>query len=473
MSDKEQLLSWLKYYQESPHSPGVYWFIGEKGEVLYVGKAKDLKNRLGSYTQLNQVQGKTKKMVLEAKRLKYQQLESELEAILVEAELVRLHQPSYNILLKDDKSPIYIYVTNDEFPLVKTVRKKDVGRLINVHGVKSANVFGPYQSGFRTKEILNLIRPIFKWCDKPVSSLQSLDFSGHGSILSTNDYRLKTSSKACFYYHIHRCSGACIGQVSKDDYLKMINRLKKFLRGKTKEVQREFDKAMKEAVITEEFEKAAEYRDALQLIEKFLQPTFKLKPDLQLPKLQQSTIQEGLVYLRKEIRQYFPLSKDYLLERIEGFDVSNIQGTNATVSMVTFSQGQPDKANYRLFNIRTLNTPNDYGMMKEAVSRRQKHPEWGIPSLVVIDGGRGQLRSALSVWNWDVPIVSLVKNPDRLVIPIFENPNQRNITNLKYHFVLFPPDHPTLTLLQQIRDESHRFAKKQHTRLRNKGLVER
>ena len=110
-------------------------------------------------------------------------------------------------------------------------------------------------------------------------------------------------------------------------------------------------------------------------------------------------------------------------------------------------------------------------MMKEAVTRRQNHPEWGRPSLILIDGGRGQLRSALSVWEWEVPVVSIVKNPDRLVIPVFEDPSKKSVTNLKYHFVHFPKDHPTLTLLQQIRDESHRFAKKQHTRLRNRNIV--
>ncbi len=474
MTEKKDLLRWLSDYEKVPHKPGVYWFVGEKGEVLYVGKAKDLKNRLGSYAQLTQVQGKTRKMVLEAQRLKFQELENELTALLVEAELVRLHQPAYNILLKDDKSPLYIYITEDEFPVVKTIRKKDVQRLQVQEGVKSRNIFGPYQSSYRTKEILKLVRPIFKWCEKPVQDVENkmLEVGANENNLHPTTYNLPLNLKACFYYHIQRCSGACLGLVSKQEYQDSITRLKKFLRGKTKEVQRDLEKEMKQAVQLEEFEKAAEYRDSLQLIERFLAPTFHLKPDLQLPKLHQSQIQEGLVYLRKEIRQFFPLSKDYLLERIEGYDVSNIQGKNASVSMVTFTKGQPDKANYRLFNIRTLNTPNDYHMMKEAVTRRQKHPEWGLPSLVVIDGGRGQLRAALSVWKWEIPVVSLVKNPDRLVIPVFDNPNDRNIENLKYHFVMFDVDHPTLKLLQQIRDESHRFAKKQHSKLRDKALVQ-
>lgn len=445
--DKQQVLKWLSSYQKSPHLPGVYWFSDAQGHVLYVGKAKDLKNRLASYTQVNQVFGKTKRMVLEARRLKWQVLESELEALLVEAELIKLHQPGYNVLLKDDKTPLYIYVTNDPFPLVKTIRKKEIQRLTTIDGIPKKNLFGPYQSAYRVKEVLKLIRPIFKWCEKPAG---------------------KAQAAACFYYHLNRCSGACVGKVTQEDYLASIERFKKFMSGKTREVVEEFKTEMKRASEQQDYERAAEARDASILIEQVMKPTFRLKPDLQLPKLHDSQVKEGLLYLRKELRAFYSLSNDYPLLRIEGFDVSNIQGKNAAVSMVVFTNGEPDKKEYRLFNIRSIDTPNDYLMMKEAVFRRQYHPEWGIPSLVVIDGGRGQLRAALSVWEWEVPVVSLVKNPDRLVIPVYADPSKKSLAGLKYHFVLFPPDHPTLQLLQRIRDESHRFAKYQHTRLRNR-----
>lgn len=473
MPDKKDILKWLPSYQKSPHKPGVYWFMDEKGKVLYVGKAKDLKNRLASYTQLNQVHGKTKRMVLEARQLKYQVQDNELTALLVEAELIKLHQPGYNVLLKDDKTPLYIYLTNGKYPLVKKIRKKDIQRLKVTEKIPASQIFGPYQSAYRTKQILKIVRPIFKWCEHPAVSAQTsvIRKNVDSKKLTTDDLRLKSVPKPCFYYHIDRCSGACIGKISPDEYLENIDRLAKFLRGKTKEVLTEFKQEMQQASDAEEFERAAEYRDAIQLIENFMKPTFQLKPDLQLPKLQQSLTAEGLLYLRKELRSFYSLSKDYPLHRIEGFDVSNIQGKNATVSLVCFTEGKPDKANYRLFNIRTIHTPNDYHMMKEAITRRQKHPEWGRPSLIVIDGGRGQLRSALSVWKWPVPVVSLVKNPDRLVIPVFVNPTEPSLKNLQYHFVHFPEDHPTLRLLQQIRDESHRFAKKQHTRLRNKNIV--
>lgn len=454
--EKAKILKWLDFYTKSPHKPGVYWFLNARGQVIYVGKAKDLKNRLSSYTQLTQVLGKTKRMVLEATQLKYEIQESELVALLVEAELIRLHQPQYNVLLKDDKTPLYIYVTKDLYPQVKTIRKKEIKRLMSREGLTKQDIFGPYQSAYRAKEILKMVRPIFRWCDHPATELQIKK----GAILSP-----------CFYYHIQRCSGACIARIPPEEYRKMIDQLRKFLTGKSKEVLRFFKEQMKKCSDETEYELAAQYRDGIRLIEGFLKPTFRIKPDLQLPKLYESIVHEGLLHLRKEIRQFYSLSKDYPLHRIEGFDVSNIQGKDAAVSMVVFTQGKPDKANYRLFNIYTMDTPNDYQMMKEAVTRRQKHPEWGQPSLILIDGGRGQLRAALSVWDWEVPVVSIVKNPDRLVIPVFEDPSNRSLENIKYHFVHFPENHPTLTLLQQIRDESHRFAKKQHTKLRNRSIL--
>lgn len=471
--DKAKALKWLKYYEDAPHLPGVYWFLNEQGKVLYVGKAKDLKNRLSSYTQLNQIHGKTKRMVLEARRLKFEPQDNELTALLVEAELIKLHQPGYNVLLKDDKTPLYIYLTKDTYPLVKTIRKKEIKKLTTVNNIPSHQIFGPYQSAYRAKQILKLVRPIFRWCEKPLNKVQGTS-NKHASKTDqlTNQATDQPIYKPCFYYHIHQCSGACINKITEEQYKNSIERLKKFLKGKTHEVLSEFKHEMNEASEKLEYERAGEYRDAIQLIENFMKPTFQLKPDLQLPKLSESITAEGLLYLRKEIRQFYSLSKDYPLHRIEAFDVSNIQGKNATVSMVTFTEGTPDKQNYRLFNIRTLNTPNDYQMMKEAITRRQKHPEWGMPSLIVIDGGRGQLRSALSVWNWQIPVVSLVKNPDRLVIPVFENPAEPTTDRLKYHFVNFPTDHPTLRLLQQLRDEAHRFAKKQHTKLRNRAIVE-
>jgi excinuclease ABC subunit C len=195
-----------------------------------------------------------------------------------------------------------------------------------------------------------------------------------------------------------------------------------------------------------------------------------LGPDLVLPSLQQNVADEQLTHLRGIVSQYLQLPKSYPLARIETYDVSNTQGTNATVAMVTFTNGRSDPSEYRLFNIRTLNTPNDFEMLKEALSRRQNHDEWGIPQLVIIDGGRGQLRAVFSIWSWPVPLMSIAKNPDRLIFPIIDRSGEKPKI-IDYHIVKLPPSHPALKLVQQTRDEAHRFSKKQHSRLRTKNLL--
>jgi excinuclease ABC subunit C len=161
------------------------------------------------------------------------------------------------------------------------------------------------------------------------------------------------------------------------------------------------------------------------------------------------------------------MPKQMPLARIEGYDVSNIQGTNPAVSMVTFTDGTPDTDNYRIFNIKLMDTPNDYFMLQEALTRRQNHPKWGTPNLVLIDGGKGQVKAALKVWNWYCPVIGIAKHPDRLVLPYFEQEEtKKDLGKLKYHIVKLDESHPTLKLIQQIRDESHRFAQKQHKKRR-------
>jgi excinuclease ABC subunit C len=458
-------------------SPGVYWFLDDQDTVLYVGKAKNLKNRIASYKQWESTTGKTRRLVFHATRLKHQILESEIEALLVEAELIRTHQPQYNILLKDDKTPLYVQITDEKFPQVLMIRKKEVEKK-NLKGA----VFGPFQSGYQLKEVLHLARKIFPYC----------------TAARNPQYGTKLNSP-CFDYHLDLCSGACIGQVSAEQYQETIEQLKLFLRGKKKDVVKAVEQDMKTASANEEYEYAAQLRDRIRSIKAVTQATYRLKPELQLPKLKESLRAEGLIYLRRLLSTHFSLPKTYPLTRIEGYDVSNIQGTNATVAQVTFINGLPAKDQYRLFNIRTIKTPNDFAMLQEAILRRQNHPEWGAPNLLVIDGGKGQLRAALKVWGWTTPIISIAKKPDRLIFPVFPDPTaskkakstkkaatvtkrkivpvdefspNRDVSHLEYHELRLPDDHPTLKLIQQIRDESHRFSKFQHTRLRDKQMLE-
>lgn len=385
-------------------------------------------------------------MVHQATQLHFQVLDSELQALLVEADLIRTHQPPFNILLKDDKSPLYVYITDQEFPQVKTIRKRDLLKL----ELKTKGYFGialgPFPSSYKLKQVLKLARKIFPWCQTP-------------------PVEGKLQSQPCFYYHLQLCPGACIGQISASEYRQNIKNLVLFLRGKKQQVLNQLTTEMKELADDQQFEAAGLKKEQIQNIVEITQAA-RLKPDLSLPQLT-STREEALLGLQQILSDYLGLPKNYPLTKIEGYDVSNTQGQEASVSLVSFTNGYPDKKDYRLFNIRTLNTPNDYQMMKEAITRRQKHPEWGQPQLIVIDGGRGQLRSAYSVWHWPTPVVSLVKHPDRLVIPKLE---EGEIVG--YHFINLPPENPTLHLLQQVRDESHRFSKKQHTGRRLKKMLQ-
>ena len=433
-----------------PSSPGVYWFLDERDNVLYVGKAKNLKNRIASYKQWQGTFGKTRRLVFHAQKLKYSILESELEALLVEAELIRTHQPQYNILLKDDKSPLYVQITDEEFPRVLTIRKREIDK-----GQIKGNILGPFPSAYQLNEVLGIARRIFPWC---------------------NGSNLKIKNKPCFYYHLGLCPGVCVGEISKEQYQQSIQQLMLFLKGQKKSVVREAQAEMKRAVAAEEYERAAELRDRVQLIKAVTEKSYKLKPDLQLhlPKLQESLRTEGLSYLRRILTTYFPLPKNYPLQKIEAYDVSNIQGTNATVALVSFTDGKPNTADYRLFNIRTLKTPNDFAMLQEALLRRQNHSEWGIPNLVVIDGGKGQLRAVLKVWQWTIPVISLAKKPDRIIIPLHETlkNNQPKSKKPQYRELVLEEGNPALLILQHLRDEAHRFSKKQHSRLRTKGMLE-
>lgn len=382
-----------------------------------------------------------KQLVRTAVQIKFEVLESELEALLVEAELIRTHQPQYNILLKDDKTPLYIHITNDKFPRVLTLRKKEV-----IKRNPKGTVLGPFPSAYKTKEVLKLVRRIFKWCKNP------------------------DKGKACFYYHIDLCSGACLGEISQTEYNKDIRNLILFLRGKKKTVVTQLKKEMLSFSEKEMFEKAQNRKEQIALITEVT--TRKLQPNLTLPQLQLSRTAEGLTYLGQILQDHMAIPKQWPLTTLEGYDVSNVQGTNPTVSLVTFTNGQADKSKYKVFNIKTLDTPNDYGMMKEALTRRQKHPEWGKPNLVIVDGGRGQVRAALSVWQWNIPIIGLVKNPDRIVIPLVSEEKINGKTKIDYKLIKLDDSHPTLTLLQQIRDESHRFAQKQHKKLRIKKMFQ-
>jgi excinuclease UvrABC nuclease subunit len=412
--------------------------MGERGEVLYVGKAKVLRNRVLSYTRITQLLPRTKKMVHLAKELKFQVLESELEALFTEAELIRTYQPEFNVLLKDDKSPLYIVITAEEFPRVLTVRRKELPVM-----AKKGQVIGPFQSAWRTKEVLKIVRPIFPWCNAP-----------------------RPFNRPCFYSYLDLCPGVCQGHGSAVEYKATIANLVLFLRGKKKEVVRNLEAEMNEAKEQLHFERAAVLRDTISHINHVTSTTKVLKPDLQLPQLQVNLAEDRVIQLRKVIADALFLPKNISLHQIEVYDVSNISGTSAAVALVAAIDGEVRPDHYKLFNIRSVEGSNDYAMHQEALERRQNHPEWGMPNLIVIDGGKGQLSAALKVWHWSCPVVGLAKNPDRLVLVKPGTGGKREYTEIK-----LTPHNRGHQLLQMLRDEAHRFSKKQHHKRHARTLI--
>lgn len=441
----------------------MYWFLDEKNKILYVGKAKNLKKRINSYTKIKNLNQRIKNLIGTAVNLKFKILESELEAILIEAELIRLHQPIYNILLKDDKTPIYLLITNEVYPRIIKIRKKEL-RLYQNRGI----ILGPFASAAKLKEVLSIARKIFQWCDEA----------------GKTNHNFK---KSCFYHQIQLCGGACIKIISPKNYQQKIKNLVLFLKGKKKTVIKILNIQMKKLADELKFEQADKIKQQLQLIKVVTSKNYKLKPELILPNLSQTQNKNCLIHLYKILSTYLSLPKKYQFKRIEGYDVSNISGKNASVSMVVFTNGLPNKKEYRLFNIKSLDTPNDCRMMKEALNRRQNHPEWSYPDLILVDGGKGQVRAALTVWQKNNPIIGLAKNPDRIIIPIqtdekgfavnrvglgLAHLKMQNLCNkISWQVLRLPEDHPALKLLQQVRDESHRFAKKQHIKLRQKNFL--
>lgn len=379
-----------------------------------------------------------------AQKVECQVLESEIEALLIEAELIKAHQPYFNSLLKDDKSNIYLLITKENFPRILRVRKTDLNKKIYQNRLA---LFGPFTSAFKLAELLKIIRPIFKWCNQANS----------------------TQPKTCFYHHLDLCSGACCHKITTDDYRKNIDQLILFLKGQKKDLLKNLKREMAELANTEAFEKALVIKNKIQLIEEITNHKYKLKTDLILPNFSQVESQEALVHLKHILHQEGVVDAKQQFHRIEGYDVSNTMGQNATVSMVVLTDGEIDQSQYKFFKIRSLNTPNDYGMLQEALIRRQKHPEWGSPDLILIDGGKGQVRAVTKIWENQTPIIGLVKNPDRLVISSF-NPEKNGALETK--IIALQTAHPTLKMLQKLRDEAHRFAKKHHSRLRAKNLLQ-
>ncbi len=343
--------------------------------------------------------------------------------------------------MKDDKSPLYIIITKSNFPRVLTARKSDIEA-----GKVTGFIFGPYASALQVKFVLRSIRKIFPYCNA-----------------TEKQRRIK---KPCFYYHLGLCSGACVGKISKTDYRDIINNLRLFLKGKRSSVTQGVTKRMHQASRSKHFEEAAKWRDQLQAIDALQQQrNFALR---------YSSTQAPSNLARKElwktiapfvIRSGCQLP-DSPFKRIEAYDVSNISGTSATASMIVFTDGTPDKNQYRKFKIRLKNEPDDSMMLAEAISRRLNHREWTFPELMVIDGGKGQVQIIKKVLaskglHHRIPVIGLAKRNEEIIVH-----------KQTFHAIRLRKVSSALRLLMHMRDEAHRFARVYHHILRERKLFE-
>lgn len=442
---------------EIPHKPGIYIYKDSNGKVIYVGKAVDLKTRVSSYFNSQWKGVKTAALVENITDIETVVVESELEALILEANLIKKFLPTFNIRLTDDKDYLYIVITDEEFPKVLTGRKKDL------RPVKAW--FGPYPSSKTVKETLKKLRRVFPWCQ----------LGGK-------------RGRACFYYHIGLCPGACVGEIMKEDYNLIIKRFIKFMEGKKQQLLEELYSQMDDYSQTQQYEEASKIKKIIAGIEYIAQPTGITKY-LENPNFLEDMNHQGLEELQKDLNlKEFP-------ERIECYDISNFQGKEATGSMVVLTNGEIDKSQYRRFKIKITGKPNDVGMHKEMMGRRLKHPEWPYPQLFLIDGGRGQVKGVREeIFNYQLPVskgsIAISNDSERsqglkqnlqiprstrndiIKIPIFGLAKRMEwLYPPTGEIIKLPKKSLGLRLLQKIRDESHRFAITYHRKLRAKAFL--
>ena len=541
-----------------PESSGSYQFFDKDNNVIYVGKAKNLKKRVSSYFHKKHESVKLSVMVPQIEKIEFIITNSEVEALILESHLIKKYKPKYNVLLKDDKKFPYFLITKDDYPRILVTRKRNINLL-------EGKYFGPYTNAKSMYTTLDLLKKLFplKQCKTP-----------------------KFKDRPCIYYQIGRCMAPCQRLISPEEYKKLIKNVELFLSGKQMQLVDELKSMMEKAAKNEEYEKAAKYRDSYfdvlktierqkvvyentkinqdiislsvddflagisllqirdgrltnkkdfevskndydsddEIISLFIKEYYQLVPDEEIPseiifsyqisdedkeifekwlsskkgskvtinpksnkkneeilelacKNSNYHLQEIKIKSLQEIQSNYNETGSYIQEKlglkkfphvVECFDISHIQGTHTVASMVSFYNGMPKKSEYKKFKIKSVEDgkPDDFQSMREVVTRRySKLLKEGLPfpDLIIIDGGKGQLSSAveileeLGVKNQD--IVSLAKRIEEVFIPNEQLP------------VLFPSNSQALYFFQRIRDEAHRFAITFHRYLRDKEAL--
>lgn len=420
-----------------PNTPGVYLFQDQSGRVLYVGKAKNLRARVGSYfLQAAFEDQRTARLVREAYDVDFLEAESEVDALLMEARLVKDIQPKFNRELRDDKTFPYLQITtHEEFPRVEITREP------RTSGVK---LYGPFSNVGSLRGALQVLQRVFQF------RTCSLD-------IAEDDERWRWF-RPCLLASIRQCTAPCNLRISKEEYRKDIARLKKFLEGNRKSLLKEMRSEMQEAAESRRYEQAARLRDEIAMLESLDDRGDLEKHDQ--PEVFYMDPKKGLAGLRKV------LQLETQPRTIEGMDIAHLAGEETVASLVQFIDGMPFKPGYRRYRIREVEGIDDYASMQEVVSRRfarlQEESEV-FPDILLIDGGKGQLGRAVRAFealDIEPPLVLSLAKKEEL---IYVNGRKEPLRLTRQSFAL--------RLLQYVRDESHRFAQHYHHLLRRKKTL--
>lgn len=424
--------------KQFPPAPGVYLMKDGQGRVLYVGKAKNLRNRAGHYfTAAAAVDPRTADLVKLIEDVDFIPAESEVDALLLEARLVKDVQPRFNVELKDDKTFPYLQIRmREDFPRVEFTRTP------RRRGVK---LYGPFTSAKTLRHAMQVLQRLFQF------RTCTLD-------IDAGDPRWRWF-RPCLLHSIRQCTAPCNFRVSKDDYRKQIRKLRMVLEGKKDKLLAEMERDMQDASTALLFEKAARLRDDIDALRKLGQRG-DVQRDVQ-PEVFPIDPKRGLAGLRKV------LGLETTPRTIEGVDIAHLGGNDTVASLVHFIDGLPFKPGYRRFRIRTVQGVDDFASIREVVTRRfrrLKREEGVFPDVLLIDGGKGQLNAALEAFRFlgiaPPVLLSLAKREEEIYRPGEEEP-----LRLSRHAA-------ALRLLQYVRDEAHRFAQHYHHILRRRKLEE-
>jgi excinuclease ABC subunit C len=539
--------SLLDHVRSLPEKPGIYQFINDEDQIIYIGKAKNLKKRVSSYFQKAPDNAKLAVLIRKIRKINHLVTDTESDALLLENNLIKRHLPRYNVLLKDDKTFPWICISNEPFPRIFTTRKmiRDGSRY-----------FGPYTSGKIWKNLIELIRSIYK--------IRTCHLN------LTDDNIRSGKFKVCLEYHIGNCLAPCVGLQDESDYLGQVDQIEKILKGNTQGVIRMLTAEMHSLAENYKFEQAALLKEKIGMLEQFQSKStvantrirhvdvFSIVADeragyvnymkvvdgalvqthsMELKKRLDETDDELLLFAIIEMRQRIqsdapeilvPFALEYPLEdlvitvpqkgdkralldlstrnaryfkmdrqkqqvkhismtgvtrkletlqndlrlsdlpvHIECFDNSNIQGTNPVAACVVFRNALPSKNDYRHFNIKTVTGPDDFASMEEVVYRRYKRmldEGQGLPQLIIVDGGKGQLHSAMNSieklgLRHKIAVVGIAKRLEEIYFPGDSVP------------LYLDKKSESLRLIQQMRNEAHRFGISHHRRRREKSMA--